>query len=438
MQSKRLSFSWPFLAQLVIFLPNTMFAVPGAASGAVPGNVSEPCQNKRATVEVFHVNSMAGIDQSAGKQEGPACVDVFFNPLRYNLALSGVASFTPGPDLGTVISTGAVKAIAGVTDADIQQLQSTVKDIKSFISYVDNLILTGNSSDYLQTLIIARYMDKGGAQQSLHEELSRALTLANDIMKLDLSANTPNNTQAKALIPIIRYWTNRFTSVGLMIGDDSASNPPVPSQLKLALHQRQENACGNLFNNTGSTAYSLSIVDVTPTLDDAASTGKSSQIQNFMTITCTTPFAASAGVELVTVIRNQEFGIIKAPGGPNNTSINKYGYVTDEPVHAIPIVVASMRAIEFHNKVYALHYSLGVAGNIQSQGSGGSSVEFLPGGSISFFRTMFLTFGPHIGYKPVLAGGVKVGDTVATDVATPQVTKTTAVGFGIAITFTKP
>jgi hypothetical protein len=104
----------------------------------------------------------------------------------------------------------------------------------------------------------------------------------------------------------------------------------------------------------------------------------------------------------------------------------------------MPIVMANVRLTDWHDHLFAFHGSFGVAGNFQSQSSGGSSADFLVGGSISLWRIMFLTAGVQIGTKPSLAGGFHVGDTVPSDITTVQVSKSYTAGFGFAITFTKP
>jgi hypothetical protein len=106
----------------------------------------------------------------------------------------------------------------------------------------------------------------------------------------------------------------------------------------------------------------------------------------------------------------------------------------------MPIGMVHVRLAEWGNHVYAFHGSLGVAGNFQSQSAGGSSAEFLPSVSFSFWRTMFLSIGPQIGTKSALAGGFKEGDPVPSDITTiqGQVKRSYTVGFGFALTFTKP
>ena len=114
--------------------------------------------------------------------------------------------------------------------------------------------------------------------------------------------------------------------------------------------------------------------------------------------------------------------------------------INDSRLHPMPIAMVHLRLADWDNHKFAFHASFGVAGNIKGQESGGSAAEFLPGVALSFWRTMFLTIGPHIGTKAELAGGFKEGDQVPSDITSiqGQVKRSYTVGFGFAVTFTKP
>lgn len=195
--------------------------------------------------------------------------------------------------------------------------------------------------------------------------------------------------------------------------------------------------CGNIFNQSSTTTVSLKTYDETATLAGNLTAPNAQQDKNFFSLTCASPFAVSAGVEFST-IPSSEFAIVKSSGGTGSTSINKFGYSSNSSFHPLPVAIAHVRIWESQNQKYAFHVSAGASGNIQGQNSGGSSAEFITGGSFSFFRTMFLTAGLHIGTRNSLAGGFKIGDTVPSDVTTVPVSKSYTTGFGLAITFTKP
>lgn len=390
----------------------------------VPANSQDVCKTKHATPLLFHLLPSGTVDHTVAKTEGPACVEVMINPLRFTATLSSATTVAAGPDLSGLSTPSANKGLVG---ADTAQLARTVGVIRAFLAFADGTISASKNQAYAAALIVNNYTTA---------KLPNGSTLQNELdLAYQAAAAVPASTSdpdLQKLVPIIQFWSSRFQSTGLTLAGATDV-----ATLESLIAQRQETPCGNLFNNTSSTSFGLALSDVSPLLDDPKAAAKISQVSNFAVIACSTPFALSAGAEF-SLIRNQQFGIIQAPGGPNNTSLKVYGLTTDSPVHTLPLAVASVRLIESSNKVVAGHASFGISGNIQSASSGGSTVEFLPGLSASFFRTMFITVGPHIGYESVLSGGVRVGDPVATDVSSPQVTKRMTVNLGVAITFTKP
>ena len=130
---------------------------------------------------------------------------------------------------------------------------------------------------------------------------------------------------------------------------------------------------------------------------------------------------------------------MKNSGGAGNPSVNTFGVINDSDVTPVPW---SWRASGSGtgNITNTLFTGFGVSGNLQNQASGGSTAEFLPAGTFSFWRTMYVSLGPQIGSKSELAGGFSVNQPVPSDITTidGQVKRTRTVGFGFAITFTKP
>lgn len=237
-----------------------------------------------------------------------------------------------------------------------------------------------------------------------------------------------------ANLATIQFWNLRLQSLGF--GYDPA-NPTAVKPTASIFSNKHLVSCGGLFNVSQTNTFSVSASDVAPTLDGSSATTAGNP-QSFFTVTCSSPIAVSAGVE-ISGIPDQEYQIVKSvPPSGVTTSVPEFGYVTNSPVHLIPIALAHARLAESQNHTYAGYFSVGVSGNLQGQSSGGSTAEFLIGPSISLFRTIFITGGVHIGYKSVLAGGFKVGDPVPTDITAPQVYKSVAVRYGFAITFAKP
>lgn len=219
-------------------------------------------------------------------------------------------------------------------------------------------------------------------------------------------------------IGIIQYWKN--TTITLT--EDS---------FKL----QAEVTCGILFNKNEQTVLKLLMVDRTSVFDGQL--GQAQVKDGLLTVTCSSPFAITAGAAFST-IQNQQFAIVKSlpPSGP--TSINTFGVTSDSKVNPYPIAMAHARLRESAGQRYALHFSFGVGANLNGDNSGGSSPEFLTGLSISFLRTIFVTGGLDIGKQSKLSGGFKLGGTVPTDITAPPVSSSYTAGFGFAITFTKP
>lgn len=219
-------------------------------------------------------------------------------------------------------------------------------------------------------------------------------------------------------IGIVQYWKNTITS----LSEDSFT-------------LQAEVRCGVLFNRNEQTILKLLLVDRTSIFD-----GQPSQPQTkdgLLTVTCSSPFTVTAGAAFNT-IRNKEFAIVKSKPPSGTTSVSTFGTTSDSQINPYPIAMAHARLKDWDNNRYSLHFSFGVGANVKADTSGGSSAEFLTGLSLSFLRTIFVTAGLDVGKQSKLAGGFNVGDTVPSDITSPQVSSSYKPGFGFAITFTKP
>jgi hypothetical protein len=267
--------------------------------------------------------------------------------------------------------------------------------------------------------------------KSAYDGLETEVT-ADIAMAQQYTAQSDKVTALRKSLAVAKFWDERLSSMGL-------TRQLTPAQidslnLSPAMTKSAPETCSNLFNKSETRIVSVSYSDLTPTLNGSAPTpGKTDP---FVTITCTTPFSLSAGVAFST-IPNPEFAIVKS-SGPNNTSVNEFRTLSDSRPHPMPIAIANVRLHDWKNNLLAAHLSFGVAGNFQAQSSGGSSADFLLGGSLSIWRTMFLTLGLDVGAQPSLGGGFHVGGTVPPDVTSVPVSKSYTTGFGFAITFTKP
>lgn len=505
-----------------------------------PANVSEalsPLCNPKLPVHPFSLDSSGNVSNTGRSFEGPACIQVYYNPFQYEITLSQKTVQTSGPDLSQVAlgggklagatpsatptptptpasvseAFGAIKrerdALRGQLDQTkglytpaLKQEEGAIAAIKKAAQNTSRLNpgqlpagLRNAYRDLQKPLRDALGQENKFVPTDLPNNLGTVLTLelsraADKLASLPLdfpdgitvdSANPPkclgdprrfafrdwnavckdqyeglkklldtdlqealiyalHSDKVTALsnkLAIVKYWNLRFQNVGFRVDmdDNQIDGVPVEPSIMTAVSI----PCGMLFNQSSSTAVSVLSVDEMPTLDGSNPTVKMQDA--FVGVTCQTPFSVSAGIGFNT-IRQQEFAIIKSVGGPNNTSVNKFGTVNSSQISPMPIAMAHARLWDWGNHKYAFHASFGVAANIQGQASGGSSAAFLPGASFSFWRTMYLSFGPLIGTKSELAGGFKVGDTVPSDITTisGQVQRSYTVGFGFAVTFTKP
>lgn len=445
-------------------------------------------------VQDFYVSGSGDVTNTGRSREGPVCVQVHYNRLRFNLSINYQTTYSKGPDGGTVLLTGAAPAPAAggerVTDPRVAQLNDIltalsrldtkaqkvadgVKKVSDLVAFVDSV---SPGKDFPEAPVKDKY-------KAVQDPLKTAQDLQTQALPTDLTfgtcpsspaapapgsvlailqsfqseadfyaANKPNTDSALFLanlyrcggvsmtdlaknVATLKFWDTRFRELGLRT--DMTDAQLQAQNIASSFVDSIQLTCPNIFNQSSSTAASMTVFDESQTLSGNFSAPSAHQNQNFFSLTCASPFAVSAGVEFST-IRSQEFGIIKSAGGANNTSINKFGLTSDSAVHPLPIALIHVRLWESMDHRFACHATAGASGNIQGQNSGGSSAEFLTGASLSFFRTMFITAGLHIGTKSRLAGGFNVGDTVPSDISSVQVTKSYTTGVGIAITFTKP
>lgn len=230
-------------------------------------------------------------------------------------------------------------------------------------------------------------------------------------------------------VGLLSYW--RDVLAGFLEPDGSL---PKDAAAKFMVHQ--DVPCRTLFNMNRSIAVKLTIGDRLPVFD---SQQISSQTHDaFVTVTCASPFSLSAGVAFSS-IEQREFAIVQsAPAAGSTTPVNKFGFSSKSAFHPLPLAMAHMRFYESDSHRYAVHATFGVAANIQGTNAGGSNAEYLPGLSLSLFRTMYLTAGAHIGKQASLAGGFNVGDVVPPGITSPPLQTSYKVGAGFAVTFTKP
>jgi hypothetical protein len=236
----------------------------------------------------------------------------------------------------------------------------------------------------------------------------------------------------KKKMSIVRYWDTRFASLGLTtdISDDQ-----IPEDISPAFFEHRLIRCGTLFNQTANTTVSLVVADLTPTLDGSDPMVKTES--GFVVVSCSTRFSISAGMGFNT-IEQKEFAITKNSDGKGGVQ-NVFGVTNDSTLTPVALAMVHMRLVDSATHKVALHGSLGFGGSLTSP-SASTALQFLPGISISFLRTVYLTFGSDIGTSNKLGGGFHEGDTVPSAITSMdgQTTTSHQARLGFAVTFTKP
>jgi hypothetical protein len=245
------------------------------------------------------------------------------------------------------------------------------------------------------------------------------------VMLDDISETSPRYTQFRDARNELGRWRDRMAALKASLDKDAEA----------ALSSKHPADGEFAFSQTKKTVLTLTRTDLMPGAKDT----KPETILD-VTVECTSPFTISAGVAFSS-LSQREFAIVpsKDPNNPNNV-INTFESTSTSSFHPLPLGMIHARVWEGNGwwENVGLHASFGIAGNFRSQSSGGSDVEFLVGPSVSLFRAMFLTPGLHIGQKVELGGGFKEGDVVPPSITQPPLQKAYKLGFGFAITFTKP
>ena len=256
---------------------------------------------------------------------------------------------------------------------------------------------------------------------------------ANFQIAKDFASDSANTVALKRKVAIVQYWNTLFSTLGLQT--NLLKSDIEALDISHAFYTEIGVRCGALFNQSSNTSINIATADLGPTLDGNDPTIKAQG--PFVTISCGTPFAVSAGVGFNT-IEQRQFAIVQGSDGKGGT-INTFGITNDSKVTPTALVIVHVRLAEWDRHRYGFYGSFGVGGSLQNPNNS-SPVQFLPGVSISFLRTMYVTLGPDIGSKTSLIGGFKVGDPVPSGISSVTgLTETShAVGFGLAVTFTKP
>ena len=183
------------------------------------------------------------------------------------------------------------------------------------------------------------------------------------------------------------------------------------------------------------TASLMSISTQTDLLPTLSGGPPSASDTDLVTITCSSRFNVSAGAEAVGITQ-REYTILAVPSGSSGTT-NIFSRTGGSAIHPVPLAMMHYRLTEYGN-IWGWQAGLGVAANIKSNSSGGSAAEYFFGVGPHVLRTACLSLGVHLGQTQRLAGGYPDGQQVPSAITSPPISTSYKVGYGIALTFSKP
>src|ERR1041385_4650366 len=300
---------------------------------------------------------------------------------------------------------GGPKALIDHAQKDIEHFPKPVlwTDIENTLANINDNI---NQLNTLQTMAgWADWSGDAGNVKAFDAAMQRSTT--QKTAEGGMASDSSDYRTISQKIALIQQWTDFIN--GLTVDMFTAS---------------EDVSCRALFNVTRNNTLQLAQTDQLPTLDLKDPT--TSTIDNWVVVRCSNPFTVSAGM-VFSLVSDSEFGIVASKGPPdmsgNPTTVNKFQRTNTTNVPKLPIALAHVRLWECDSRKFAFHGSFGVAAHSRSSSQGGSDPEYLFGGSISLWRTMFITGGPYWATRVNLGGGFSEGDIVPTGVTAPPLQK---------------
>lgn len=172
--------------------------------------------------------------------------------------------------------------------------------------------------------------------------------------------------------------------------------------------------------------------------DRLADPGAGTTDDEIVTVVCSSPLSISAGFGFSNV-DEKEFVFVQSTkpvttnGQTTQAVINRFGFRNRSGFRTLPVVLLNTRVWE-PTDTFALHVSTGAAVDIKT-GQGGTDLEYIVGPSLSFWRSLFITPGLHIGRVNKLAGGFELDQEVPTGINEPPIEKSWKKGFVTTFTY---
>jgi hypothetical protein len=401
--------------------------------------------------------------------QGPVCIAMAVNSIRYASNIKLATTVGVGQDLGAVFKTASglpqkptvdsiVKEVQDqgnlwsrlekTNNQDLAVLNRGLAGLRDLVASSDVLFSTGKAEGVLKALKEGPVHDgteaakntSWGSTDDIYSNLKAVqlaillfnppptepdkarLAAAETALEGLLTALGPSMANGDKTLAfqkqkrILAWWTNYTAS--LIDASSFVVTRYVP--------------CSLFGNQTKSVAATLSRMDLLPMLDGAPATSADLATAS-MTVSCSSPFVISAGVDF-SFLKNNTFGLV--PSG--TAGANQFGVTNTSNISPIPLGMVHAKLWESADHKVGFYFGFGVGAHAQDAAAGGAAAEYLAGVGLGLFHTIFLTPGWHLGKVAALNGGYKIGDTVPTTVTTVPVRSSYASGFGLAITFTKP
>lgn len=462
---------------LPLFLAATFLTSLHGQTGAQAGasvrakQTASPSNNRTCSPEKLAKAVLLSPRDTGEIVEGPVCVGVIVNVLRYSVEFGRSVSFIAGPNLVSGFTPPTTGGGAEPKNADdlvaaLRQARNTwlatdrlntinsgtvskaVAELKGLVSNSDDVFRTNGAA------AVVRATQAADIQDEIKQALDATWKATDDIYigLKSLQATVTSlllgnpSTDEKARLGAIQTEINSFiteVTPSTSAGDKTAAFNKQQAIVRFwsrmfaglteeAFTKTTFVTCGVSFNQDKQIAVKLIQFDRLP-LFDGQSPSSVDVKDPFVTVTCASPFSVSVGVEL-RFLENKAFGLV-----PSGTSgANQFNVTDDEKTIPLPMGMVHARLKEWSNHRIGLNASFGVAAHITSSAAGGSGAEYLSGLSLSLYRTIYITPGWHIGKVSALAGGYKPGDAVPTGVTAAPVRSSYEHGFGLSFTFGKP
>ena len=263
-----------------------------------------------------------------------------------NSALTKTADFIPSDQFNNKFNTKA-NALSGILLSDAQAHEDRLNTLPLDFA-------TGNPKGAAAEDRVG-WSDWSATNKDQYTALKTTLD-ANLQAAKDFTSDSDNVKALKKKIAIVKYWDTLFSTLGLLRNLTIAQIEAL--DISPRFYTRTGVRCGILFNQTANTAVNIVAADLSPTLQGDPATIKAQGA--FVTVSCGTPFAVSAGIGFHT-IEQKQFAILQSPDGKGG-AINTFGVTNDSNITPVALALVHVRLAEWNRHKYSFYGSLGVGG----------------------------------------------------------------------------